>query len=67
MTKIVRRAMPDTKVLANVYQLYMVLNQCGSMLISHIHGIVDPTVRPNNTTKNAAQKRFLFSQVLPVS
>src|SRR4029078_1497628 len=59
--------MPDTKVLANVYQLYIVLNQCASMLMSHIHGMVEPTVRPNNMTKNADQNKFLSIQAFAVS
>ena len=33
--------MPATNVLAKVYQLYMVLYQCASILISHSQGMDD--------------------------
>ncbi len=46
-------AMPATNVLANVYQLYMVLYQCASILISHNQGIEDITVNEKNTMKMA--------------
>src|ERR1700694_1035313 len=46
--------MPATKVLANVYQLYMVEYQCASRLMSHSHGMEDSTVRANSTMKTAA-------------
>ena len=49
-TKLIN-ATPDTNVLAKVYQLYMVLYQCASMLISHSHGIVDITVSAKTTSK----------------
>jgi hypothetical protein len=47
--------MPDTKELANVYQLYIVEYQCASMLIIHNQGTVEPTVRANHTVNNAAR------------
>ena len=45
---------PATKVLANVYQLYMVLYQCASILISQSQGIDDITVNAKNTMNKAA-------------
>ena len=46
--------MPATNVLANVYQLYMVLYQCASILISHNQGIEDITVNAKTTINKAA-------------
>ena len=59
--------MPDTKVLAKVYQLYMVLNQCASILISHSHGMVEPTVSANKTINMAAQTVLFHRNFLPSS
>jgi hypothetical protein len=39
------KARPDTKVEAKVYQLYIVLYQCASILINQSQGMVDITVR----------------------
>src|SRR5215510_970217 len=47
--------MPATKVAANVYQLYIVLYQWASMLISHSQGIDDITVRAKKKMYTAAQ------------
>src|ERR1700730_16208599 len=55
ITNRVIRAIPATKVLANVYQLYMVLYQCASTLINQSHGIEDMTVNAKTTIKIAAQ------------
>src|SRR5687768_16512081 len=50
----VMSATPATKLLANVYQLYMVEYQCALRLISHSQGMDDITVSANNTMKIAA-------------
>src|SRR3954468_11453412 len=55
MTNNVISARPATNVLAKVYQLYMVENQCASMLISQSQGAVDITVNTNQTMNNEAQ------------
>src|SRR5262245_23861226 len=60
-------AMPDTQLLANVYQLYMVLYQCASILISHSQGTVDITVNANHTMKIAAHTVFFQMNFLPAS
>src|SRR6478752_2964271 len=67
MTYKVINAIPATKVEANVYQLYMVLYQCASILISHNQGVVDITVKPNQTRNNEAQIVFLKMYFLPSS
>src|SRR4030095_12575919 len=59
--------MPATKVLANVYQLYMVEYQCASMLISHSQGMVEATVNANHTRYKAAHTVFLKMYFLPLS
>src|SRR5215469_8488803 len=65
MTKMVISARPDTKVLANVYQLYIVENQCAFRLISHSQGVTEATVNPNQTMKSAHQTVFLKIYFLP--
>ena len=55
--------MPATKVLANVYQLYMVEYQCASMLISHNQGMVDITVKRKPYDENAPPKPY-FSRYI---
>lgn len=52
-------ATPDTNVLANVYQLYMVLYQWASMLISHNQGMEDITVSAKTIINRAAATVFL--------
>src|SRR3982750_3357662 len=59
--------MPATKVLANVYQLYIVLNQCALILISHNHGTVDATVNANHTIKTADHTVFFQIYLFPSS
>src|SRR6476620_7490583 len=60
-------ARPDTHVLANVYQLYMVEYQCASMLISHNHGVVDMIVSANQIIYTAAHIVFFQIYLLPSS
>src|ERR1700692_1312411 len=60
-------ATPATKVLANVYQLYMVLYQCASILINHNHGIDDITVNAKTTMNNAAHTVLFHIYFLPSS
>src|SRR5678809_304020 len=67
MTNKVIRATPDTNVLAKVYQLYIVLYQCASMLISHNHGIVDITVSANTNRYDADQTVFVHWNFFPSS
>src|SRR6185312_933183 len=50
ITKSVIRAIPDTNELPKVYQLYMVLYQCASILMSHSHGMREPMVTTKKTT-----------------
>src|SRR5450432_2567527 len=64
MNKVIR-AMPDTKVLAKVYQLYMVEDQWGSMLISHNQGVTEATVRTNQTMYRADHTVFLKIYFFP--
>jgi len=59
------RARPPTKVLAKVYQLYMVENQWALRLISHNQGVTEATVRPNQTINSADQTEFLKLYFLP--
>src|SRR6266513_3594377 len=59
--------MAATKVLAKVYQLYMVLYQCESILINHNHGIDDITVNAKTTIKIAAQTVLFHIYFLPSS
>src|SRR5688572_8080133 len=58
---------PDTQVLAKVYQLYMVENQCASMLMSHSQGVVEPTLRAKITAKPPHHTVFLHSRRRPLS
>src|SRR5712671_5986381 len=67
MTKRVIRATPATKVLAKVYQLYMVENQWALILISQSQGTVEATVNANHTIKREAQTVFLKIYFLPSS
>src|SRR5687767_12060328 len=67
ITNRVISATPATKVLANVYQLYMVEYQCASILISHSQGTVDITVNTNHTMNNAAHTVFLKIYLRPAS
>src|SRR3712207_3076548 len=53
-TNRVMRAIPATKELAKVYQLYMVEYQCASRLISQSQGMDDSTVRAKSTINIAA-------------
>ena len=57
--------MPDTQVLAKVYQLYMVEYQWASMLISQSQGVVDITVSANQTINNAAHTVFFQIYFFP--
>ena len=59
--------MPETKVLAKVYQLNMVLYQCASILMIQSHGMVDATVNVNTTQYNEAQTVFFQIHFFPVS
>src|SRR5436190_17197816 len=52
-------AQPATKVLAQVYQLYIVEYHFASMLISQSQGMVDMTVSANTTKNRAAQTVFV--------
>src|SRR4030095_10904690 len=61
------RANPDTKVLAKVYQLYMVENQCASILISQSQGMVEATVSAKNTMKMSAQMELVQRNFVPSS
>src|ERR1700753_743305 len=54
MIKMVISAIPDTQVLANVYQLYIVENQCALRLINQSQGVTDMTVNANQTIYTAA-------------
>src|SRR5687767_7347810 len=49
---------PATKVLAKLYQLYIVEYQCASILINQSHGVTDITVSANQTRNIAAQTVF---------
>ena len=59
--------MPATNVLANVYQLYMVENQCALILISHNHGTVEATVNANQNIYTEDQTVFLKIYFFPSS
>src|SRR4051794_27805440 len=60
-------ARPATKLLAKLYQLYMVENQCALMLINQSHGVVEATVKAYHTIYNAAQTVVLKIYLLPAS
>src|SRR5882672_5767709 len=59
--------MPATNVLANVYQLYIVLYQCASILINHSQGMDDITVNAKNTMNKAAHTVFFQIYFFPAS
>src|SRR5580698_4688447 len=67
MIKSVINAIPATKVLAKVYQEYMVENQCAFMLISQSQGAVDATVSANQTIYKEDHTVFLKIYFLPSS
>src|SRR5260221_12423681 len=51
--------MPATKLLAKVYQLYIVENQRALMLMSQSQGTTEATVSANHTIYTAAHTVFL--------
>src|SRR2546423_14956512 len=59
--------MPATKVLAKVYQLYIVEYQWALILISQSQGIDDITVKAKNTIYNAAQTVLFQINFFPSS
>src|SRR5690606_3766291 len=66
-TNKVMSAIPATNVEANVYQLYMVLYQCESILINHNQGSVEPTESANTTVKSEAHTVLSQIHFLEVS
>src|SRR5215203_3301279 len=60
-------ANPETKVLAKVYQLYIVEYQCAFKLINHNQGMEDNTVNANRTINTAAQTVLSQIYFLPSS
>ena len=60
-------ASPATKVLPNVYQLYMVEYHFASILMSHNQGMDDMTVNAKKTMYKAAQTVFVQVYFLPSS
>ena len=59
--------MPATNELANVYQLYMVLYQCASILMSHSQGMDDITVNAKTIINKAAHTVFFQIYFFPSS